>query len=75
MMENIHSETYSLLVDTYIKDSAQHNYFFDAIETNPHIKAEEMDLSTTEINHALSHNYGHMVVFVSLEIHYQAYID
>lgn len=33
MMENIHSETYSLLIDTYIKDHAEKNYLFKAIET------------------------------------------
>ncbi|KAJ3567786.1 hypothetical protein NP233_g6136 [Leucocoprinus birnbaumii] len=38
MMENIHSETYSLLIDTYIKDPAQREYLFDAIETIPCIK-------------------------------------
>ena len=32
MMENIHSETYSLLIDTYIKDTADKNYLFKAIE-------------------------------------------
>jgi ribonucleoside-diphosphate reductase beta chain len=32
MMENIHSETYSLLIDTYIKDTAEKNYLFKAIE-------------------------------------------
>lgn len=32
-MENIHSETYSLLIDTYIKDSAEKNKLFNAIET------------------------------------------
>src|SRR6266480_1325271 len=31
MMENIHSETYSLLIDTYIKDPKQRNYLFNAI--------------------------------------------
>ncbi len=35
MMENIHSETYSLLIDTYIKDSVEKNYLFNAIETVP----------------------------------------
>ncbi|KAJ9128115.1 hypothetical protein QFC24_000407 [Naganishia onofrii] len=35
MMENIHSETYSLLIDTYIKDPARRQYLFDAIETIP----------------------------------------
>ncbi|OLL25153.1 Ribonucleoside-diphosphate reductase small chain [Neolecta irregularis DAH-3] len=38
MIENIHSETYSLLIDTYIKEPAQRTYLFDAIETIPCIK-------------------------------------
>jgi ribonucleoside-diphosphate reductase beta chain len=33
MMENIHSETYSLLIDTYIKDKAEKDKLFNAIET------------------------------------------
>jgi ribonucleoside-diphosphate reductase subunit M2 len=37
-MENIHSETYSLLIDTYIKDTTQREYLFDAIGTIPCIK-------------------------------------
>lgn len=35
MIENIHSETYSLLIDTYIKDNGEKNYLFHAIETVP----------------------------------------
>ncbi|MFN5306053.1 MAG: ribonucleoside-diphosphate reductase small subunit [Bacteroidota bacterium] len=35
MIENIHSETYSLLIDTYIKDPAEKNKLFNAIETVP----------------------------------------
>lgn len=38
MMENIHSETYSLLIDTYIKDKEDQNKLFNAIETIPAIK-------------------------------------
>jgi ribonucleoside-diphosphate reductase beta chain len=38
MMENIHSETYSLLIDTYIKDKEEQNKLFNAIETIPAIK-------------------------------------
>lgn len=34
MMENIHSETYSLLIDTYIKEPAQRTYLLNAIETS-----------------------------------------
>jgi len=33
MMENIHSETYSLLIDTLIKDKAEREYLFNAIDT------------------------------------------
>lgn len=33
MMENIHSETYSLLIDTLIRDEAEKNKLFHAIET------------------------------------------
>lgn len=35
MMENIHSETYSLLIDTYIKDSREKDKLFNALETVP----------------------------------------
>ena len=31
--ENIHSETYSLLIDTYIKNTAEKNHLFNALET------------------------------------------
>ena len=32
-MENVHSETYSLLIDTYIKDSAEKKHLFNALDT------------------------------------------
>ncbi|MBK9640750.1 MAG: ribonucleotide-diphosphate reductase subunit beta [Saprospiraceae bacterium] len=32
MMENIHSETYSLLIDTYIKDNKEKDFLFHAID-------------------------------------------
>ncbi|KAG9089070.1 Ribonucleotide-diphosphate reductase (RNR), small subunit [Ceratobasidium sp. UAMH 11750] len=38
MMENIHSEVYSLLIGTYIKEPAQREFLFNAIETIPCIK-------------------------------------
>jgi len=38
MMENIHSETYSLLIDTYIKDPTEREFLFDAVETIPCVK-------------------------------------
>jgi ribonucleoside-diphosphate reductase beta chain len=38
MMENIHSETYSLLIDTYIKDPQEKDRLFNALETVPCVK-------------------------------------
>jgi len=39
-MENIHSETYSLLIDTYIKDNKDKDYLFNAIDTIPCVKTK-----------------------------------
>lgn len=38
MIENIHSETYSLLIDTYIKDPAEKDKLFHAIDHIPVVK-------------------------------------
>lgn len=38
MMENIHSETYSLLIDTYVKNEEEKDKLFNAIEVFPAIK-------------------------------------
>ena len=35
MMENIHSETYSLLIDTYVKKQSEKDRLFNALETVP----------------------------------------
>ena len=37
-MENVHNETYSLLIETYIKDSTEKERLFNAIENFPCIK-------------------------------------
>jgi len=37
-MENIHSETYSLLIEQYIKDPAEKEKLFDAIHTMPPVQ-------------------------------------
>ena len=39
-IENIHSETYSLLIDTYIRDDKEKDYLFNAIETFPPVKTK-----------------------------------
>jgi len=38
MMENIHSEMYSLLIDTYVKDSKEQMKYFQAIDNIPCVK-------------------------------------
>ncbi|KAI3636003.1 hypothetical protein MIR68_005884 [Amoeboaphelidium protococcarum] len=38
MIENIHSEMYSLLIDSYVKDPAQRDYLFNATENIPCIR-------------------------------------
>ncbi|RZK49153.1 MAG: ribonucleoside-diphosphate reductase [Pedobacter sp.] len=42
MMENIHAETYALLIDTYVKDAVEKDRLFHAIDTVPAVgkKAE-----------------------------------
>tara|TARA_B100001094_G_C18146959_1_gene781347 strand:+ start:711 stop:1859 length:1149 start_codon:yes stop_codon:yes gene_type:complete len=37
-VENIHSETYSLLIETYVKDNAKKEKLFNAIDTIPSVK-------------------------------------
>ena len=52
MMENIHSETYSLLIDTYISDPAEKKMLFNAIETIPAVKKKaEWALKWVESDH------------------------
>ena len=38
MIENIHSEAYSLLIDTYIKDPVEKDRLFHAVDTVPCVK-------------------------------------
>ena len=37
-MENIHSDVYSLLIDSYVKDKTEKNKLFKAIDNFPCIK-------------------------------------
>uniref|UniRef100_A0A6C0BRJ2 Uncharacterized protein n=1 Tax=viral metagenome TaxID=1070528 RepID=A0A6C0BRJ2_9ZZZZ len=38
MMENVHSETYSLLIDTYIEDAKEKKHLFEAMHTIPAVQ-------------------------------------
>ncbi|KAF8626721.1 hypothetical protein AX17_006487 [Amanita inopinata Kibby_2008] len=66
MMENIHSETYSLLIDTYIKDPAQREYLLDAVETIPCIK-RKADWALRWISDKQSTFAERLVAFAAVE--------
>ena len=66
MMENIHSETYSLLIDTYIKDPKESQFLFNAIETIPQIK-EKAEWALRWINDEEALFAERLVAFASIE--------
>ncbi|KAI9574564.1 ribonucleotide reductase small subunit [Boletus coccyginus] len=66
MMENIHSETYSLLIDTYIKDPAQREYLFDAMDTIPCVK-RKADWALKWISDQRSTFAERLVAFAAVE--------
>ncbi|KAL1894918.1 Ribonucleotide-diphosphate reductase (RNR), small subunit [Sporothrix stenoceras] len=66
MMENIHSETYSLLIDTYIKDPARRTYLFNAIETIPCIR-KKADWALRWITDEKSTFAQRLVAFAAVE--------
>jgi ribonucleoside-diphosphate reductase subunit M2 len=41
-IENIHSEVYSLLIDTYIKDMQEKSDLFNAIDTMPAVQKKAL---------------------------------
>lgn len=65
-MENIHSETYSLIIDTYIKDDDKKNKLFNAIETIPCIK-KKADWSLKWISDNNSSFSTRIVAFACVE--------
>ncbi|KAI0303213.1 ribonucleotide reductase small subunit [Russula brevipes] len=66
MMENIHSETYSLLIDMYIKDPAEREYLFDAVETIPCVK-KKADWALTWISDREATFAERLVAFAAVE--------
>ncbi|CCC69781.1 hypothetical protein NCAS_0D02000 [Naumovozyma castellii] len=66
MIENIHSETYSLLIDTYIKDPKESEFLFNAIETIPQIK-EKAEWALRWINDAEALFAERLVAFAAIE--------
>lgn len=66
MMENIHSETYSLLIQTYIKDSAQRASLFTAMESVPCI-SRKADWAVQWIQDPESSFGERLVAFAAVE--------
>jgi ribonucleoside-diphosphate reductase subunit M2 len=66
MMENIHSETYSLLIDTYIKDPKEAQYLFHAVENIPCIK-KKADWALRWISDEESTFAERLVAFAAVE--------
>lgn len=65
-MENIHSHTYSLLIDTYIKDNLQKNILFNAIDNYDCIK-KKSEWAKKWINDNRSGFATRLVAFACIE--------
>ena len=65
-MENIHSETYSLLIDTYVKDLTKKNTLFNAIETIPSVR-KKADWALKWINDDKSTFGTRVIAFAAVE--------
>ena len=65
-MENIHSETYSLLIDTYVKDLIKKDKLFNAINNIPSIK-KKADWALKWINDKDSTFGTRVIAFAAVE--------
>jgi ribonucleoside-diphosphate reductase subunit M2 len=65
-MENIHSEMYSILIDTYISDESQKNRLFTALENYPCI-AKKANWAKKWINDNRSSFAARLVAFAVIE--------
>merc|ERR1712215_198811 len=65
-MENIHSEMYSLLIDTFIRDGAEQTRLFNAIETVPCVK-KKADWALRYIAHETATYAERIIAFAAVE--------
>merc|ERR1712012_713113 len=65
-MENIHSEMYSLLIDTFIKEAEERERLFNAIETVPAVK-KKADWALKWIGNEAASYSERVVAFASVE--------
>lgn len=64
-VENIHAETYSLLIDTYIKDGAEKDRLFNALDTLPCVKKKgDWALNWIENSPSFAHR---LIAFAAVE--------
>jgi ribonucleoside-diphosphate reductase beta chain len=66
MMENVHSETYSLLIDTYIKKESEKKELFEALDNFPCIK-KKADWAIKWINDKRSSFATRLIAFACVE--------
>ena len=65
-VENIHSETYSLLIDTYVKDKIKKEKLFNAIDTIPSVK-KKADWALKWINDKSATFGTRVIAFAAVE--------
>jgi len=65
-MENIHSEMYSLLIDTYVESEAEKRYLFNAIENLPSVK-KKADWALKWINDDKASFAERIIAFAAVE--------
>ncbi|XP_015283654.1 PREDICTED: ribonucleoside-diphosphate reductase subunit M2 B [Gekko japonicus] len=68
LIENVHSEMYSLLIDTYIKNPEKRDFLFNAIETLPCVKKKaDWALRWIRDREATFGERGEVVAFAAVE--------
>jgi ribonucleoside-diphosphate reductase subunit M2 len=65
-MENVHSETYSILIDTYIREDSEKNKLFNAIENYPCI-AKKANWAKKWLHDNRSSFASRLVAFAAIE--------
>ncbi|EDW35015.1 GL20023 [Drosophila persimilis] len=65
-MENVHSEMYSVLIDTYIREPQERDYLFNAIETMPAVK-RKADWAMSWISSKSANFAERIIAFAAVE--------
>ncbi|XP_022223709.1 ribonucleoside-diphosphate reductase subunit M2 [Drosophila obscura] len=65
-MENVHSEMYSVLIDTYIREPKERDYLFNAVETMPAVK-RKADWALSWISSKSANFAERIIAFAAVE--------